>query len=120
MIKVQISFSKDANLENVKQQLLSINNGDYEFHCCFLPRKAVEEKGWDTAIVDLLEETLGDKLHYQLEKYDTFSDMMSNIETERIEIANLVNRMFVLDSGSAEGVRKEIELFSNAKIILFP
>ena len=118
-IKAQICFAKEADLKKVKEQLQQLKaEGTYEFHCCFLPRHIVEEKGWDTEIVDLLEEELGNELVWELEKYENFDAAMGNISGERERVANLVNRMFVLDSKEAQGVAEEIKLFTQCKVIL--
>lgn len=120
-IHVQICFECSADLNKVKEQLTELKNtNQYIFHHCFLSRKHVEEKGFTTDIVDMLDEVLGADQEAHLNKYDTFADAMLHIDKERKEVANGVNRMFVLDSGTAEGIRKEIELFTNMKVILLP
>lgn len=117
-IKVQISFAGNADLSKVKSQLEDLKEENFEFYCCFLPRHIVEQKGFDTAIVDMLENILGDKLHWQLAKYKTFDEAMTYIGKERAIIADTVNRMYILDSKIAKGVTKEIELFTSRKVIL--
>ena len=120
-ILVQISFAANANLENVRNQLIELKNEDkYTFASCFLNREMVIEKEFDTKIVDLLEGILGVEYSTKADEYATFSDFMDNIMIARKELADEVNRLFVLDSGTASGVAKEIELFTNAKVILLP
>jgi len=120
-IKAQICFAGTANLEKVKEQLVQLKNENkYEFHCCFLPRHIVVEKGFTTDIIDMLENTLGDDLIWELKEYKSFDDIMKDLYTVREHVANTVNRMFVLDSGTARGVAKEIELFTSAKVIMMP
>jgi hypothetical protein len=118
-VKVQICFAKDANLEKVKEQLVKLNSeNDFEYYCCFLPRNVVEEKKFDTKIVDMLDEVLGDKLIYMTKDFGDFDNIMKSWPAIRTITANIVNRLFVLDSGCAAGVGAEIELFTNAKVIL--
>ena len=122
-IRVQISFSKDADLENVRNQLLELNNGTYKFYSCFLPRDIVIEKGWSTDIVDLIDEVLGNEHSYVSEDYmgsQNFEEFMKDLPAMREYTADLVNIMFVLDSGTAAGVAEEIRLFTNKKVILLP
>lgn len=121
-IHVQICFACDANLERVKEQLeeLVTNHPEFRFHHCFLARHHVEEKGFDMAIVDMLDEVLGENQYRHLEDYETFSDAMSHLEEKRELVADLVNRMFVLDAGAAKGIAREIELFTRMKVVLLP
>jgi hypothetical protein len=120
-IKAQICFAGNANIENVKKQLEQLKaETKYQFYCCFLPKHLVEQKGFSPEIVDTLEEVLGEELVWQLKEYETFEAAMANIEQIRQDTAELVNRMFVLDSGTAAGVAKEVQLFTNAKVILMP
>lgn len=120
-ILVQISFAGNADLENVRNQLIKLREEDkYQFVSCFLTRKMVEEKEFSTEIVDMLDEVLGTCHDYAALEYDNFDTFMSNIQDVRQEVANAVNRMFVLDSGTAAGVADEIKLFTDAKVILLP
>jgi len=120
-IKVQICFSGNADLSKVERQLIELaKNENFEFYCCFLTRKQVEEKKFTLHIVNLLENTLKDRLTFMTKRYDTFEEVMSNMTFIRTETANMVNRMYVLDSGTAKGVREEIELFTNCKVVLMP
>ena len=118
-LKVQICFAGNADLTKVKEQLETIKKDQsIEFYCCFLPKHIVIEKGFSTDIVDLLESELGDRLVWQLQDCKTFSEAMNILPEKRIETANLVNRMYVLDSGTAKGVAEEIKLFTQCKVIL--
>lgn len=121
-VHVQICFAANSNLDNVRTQLIQLKEAhpEYRFHHCFLTRKHVEERGLSTAIVDLLDDVLGADQYAHLDCYDTFAEAMLHIDTKRILVADLVNRMFVLDSGTAEGVRAEVELFTNQKVVLLP
>ena len=120
-VKVQICFAGTAYLENVKKQLEELSkNDELEFYCCFLTRKQVEAKGFKLDIVDLLESTLGNRLTFMTNRYDTFDEVMANMTSLRTDTANLVNRLYVLDSGTAKGVAEEISLFTRLKVILMP
>lgn len=121
MIKVQICFSATSNLENVKNQLQDLAaNPEFEFYHCFMPRHIVEEKGYDTAIVDMLDEVLKNRMCSPVPMTATFETYIKNINVYREDIANVVNRMYVLDSGTADGIRNEIELFTSRKVIMLP
>lgn len=118
-IKAQICFAGTADLKKVEDQLIQLKKEDsFEFYCCFLPRHIVEAKEFNPAIVDLLENTLGDTLTWVFKDYDTFDNVMKDMSIKRKETANLVNRMFVLDSKEAKGVAEEIKLFTECKVIL--
>jgi len=118
-IKAQICFAGTADLENVREQLKELKNkNEYVFYCCFLPRHIVIEKNFTTDIIDVLEEELGDSLIWQLKDCVSFNEAMLKLPDIRKETANLVNRMFVLDSGTAKGVSEEIKLFTDCKVIL--
>lgn len=121
-VHVQISFTKEANLDNVKKQLITLKeqHPEYRFHHCFLSRKQVEEKGLSTDIVDMLDDIIGNVQYAHLDHYETFEEAMTHIEYRRSLVADLVSYMFVLDSGAAEGVRAEVELFTNKKVVLLP
>lgn len=127
VIKVQISFAKDADLANVESQLIELaSHKNYEFYCCFLPRDIVEEQGFGTQIVDLLDKTLGDRLTYQVStyKYPTakgdskFQAAMLWMSEIRDITANKVDKLYVLDSKSALGVAEEIKLFTKGRVNL--
>ena len=117
-LKVQISFGKDADLNVVNSQLEKLKEEDYEFYCCFPTRRIVENKNFDTGIVDTLEGTLGDKLHWVLDKYETFEDAMLNIKEKRKELAKVIDKIYVLDSGVNEGIKEEVYEASCGKVVL--
>ena len=119
-IKAQICFAgATSDLDKVREQLLQLKaEGKYEFYCCFLPRHIVNEKGFSTDIVDVLEESLGEELHWQLGEYENFSKAIAALPEVRKETAYMVNRMFVLDSKQAQGVANEIKLFTECKVIM--
>ena len=120
-ILAQICFAKDADLVKVREQLEQLKAEDtYEFRSCFLPPHVVKEKGWSTEIGDLIEDVLGYDHVYALGHCKNFEEAMEKLPEARKYVAETVNRMFVLDSGTAEGVRKEIEFFTNTKVILMP
>ena len=118
---VQICFADSADLAKVKAQLTQLKNTNgYIFHHCFLSRKQLEEEGLGTDIVDMLDEVLGVDQKAHLRKYDSFADAMKYIEKEREQVARLVSRMIVLDSGMPEKIRKEVQLFTESKVVLLP
>lgn len=119
MKKIQISFAGNANLENVEKQLKELSKKeDVKFICCFLNRKMVEEKGFTTEIVDLLENIIGDRLIWLADKYKNFDEFMKNIDKARTEVANQIDHLYVLDSETAKGVSREIELFTMGRVVL--
>lgn len=117
---IQVSFSCEANIEVVESQLLElVKLENTEFICCFLNRKMVEAKHFDTSIVDVLENTLGKKLTWMADKYDNdCTSFLSNLDNERMEVAKQIDHIYVLDSATAKGVAKEIELFSLGRVVL--
>ncbi len=117
-IPVQISFSCEANLEKVKEQLTNLKEQYpfFTFHHCFLSRKQVEEKGFSTNIVDMLDEVLGDNHVSYLDKYETFDEAKAHIKEERLKLSTITSELFVLDSGLADGVKKEIALYSHERV----
>lgn len=118
-IKAQISFAATADLEVVKRQLEKIKTEDqYEFYCGFLPRHIVEDKGFDTSIIDVLEGELGTDLVWVLKDCKTFEEAMTILPGKRREISETVEKIFVLDSKIASGVAEEVKEFTKGKVIL--
>lgn len=114
--KVQISFAGDANLTTVRTQLEEIvKNQDYErFYCAFLPRHIVEQKGYSTEIVDMLEEIFGDKLEWVMQYYRTFETCITNMNSKREYVANAVDTMIICNaSHMVTGVAFEKKLFKD-------
>lgn len=117
--RVFISFSKDSDLKVVEIQLKWLASLEgYEFVCCFLPRHIIEDEGMDLSIVNLLQDTLGDRLTWLLEGKETFKEASSVMDEQRQFGLDLSDKMYVLDSKSAVGVKKEVEIFTNGKVIL--
>lgn len=117
---IQISFGATADLGIVKNQLKELKEKfpEANYISCFLPRHIVKEKGFDTSIVDTIDGELGDKHTYAGEKFKDFADFMSNIEDTRITVSSTVDRLAVLDASEAKGVVREIELFTNSRLIM--
>lgn len=116
---IQISFAGNANLVRVEEQLKEISKmEDTEFMCCFLNRAMVKEKGFSMDIVNLLTDTLGDKLIWLADNYVTFGEFIDDIDNARQIVAEKIDNMYVLDATTAAGVSREIELFSLGKIVL--
>jgi hypothetical protein len=119
MKKIQISFAGNANLETVEEQLIKLSKmEDVEFYCCFLNRKMVTEKGFNTNIVDLLDRTIGDKITWLADQFPNFNEFMGNLDGARTEVAKIIDHIYVLDSATAKGVSREIELFTMGKVVL--
>lgn len=123
-IKVQISFAGNANLDNVRKQLEELaKNENFVFYTCFLSRRIVEEKALDTKIVDMLSDVLGMR-HISVPEdifgVLDFEEFMKELPSMRTQTADLVDRLYVLDSGTASGVAEEVQLFTNRKVILLP
>ena len=117
----QICFSKDADLQKVEEQLETLLlTTDYQFISCFLPLAVVEDAGFDTTLCLLLIRVMGDRHTFALQEEVTFIDAMDVLFDVRKEVANKVHKMFVLDSGVADGVREEVSLFINEKLVLMP
>ena len=122
--KIQISFAGDSDLSVIKDQLQELvkayENEPYIKFChCFLPREVVISKGFDTGIVDLLDEVLGDKQLNYIGKCKTFEECMEALPEARERVAKDVYRIHVLGTFDiAKGVKEEIRLSSNDKVIL--
>ena len=43
---------------------------------------------------------------------------LANLDNERMEVAKQIDHIYVLDSATAKGVAKEIELFSLGRVVL--
>lgn len=117
-LQVWICFGGDSNLATVEEGLKKITARDNieNYHLCFLSRRIVNEKGFSTDIVDLLEKYLGDKAIWHLDKYENFETAIANINKERVIVAKLVNKLVVLDSRNAKGVCAEIIAYSEKDI----
>lgn len=123
-IKVQISFAGKANLDNVRKQLEELaKNENFEFYTCFLSKRIVEQKNLDPAIVNMLRDVLGTR-HISVPEdifgVLDFEEFMRELPNMRTQTADIVNRLYVLDSGTVVGVAEEVQLFTNRKVILLP
>lgn len=123
-IKVQISFAGKANLDNVRKQLEELaKNENFEFYTCFLSERIVEQKNLDPAIVNMLSDVLGTR-HISVPEdifgVLDFEEFMRELPNMRTQTADIVDRLYVLDSGTATGVSEEVQLFTNRKVILLP
>ena len=111
---MQISFGKDSDLSQIREELTRIKNEYSEYYTfahCFLPRHVVEEKGWSTQILDLLDEVLGkDNHHSKLEEFKTFDECMKNLEDARKSLTNEISCLAIL--GLPKGVLAEINTYS--------
>lgn len=120
-IHVQVCFSQDANLDTVKRELLKLKaEGKYIFHHCFLPRHIVEEKQLPTTIIDMLDEILGDDQVCHLKDYATFHIANAFMDIAREEAAKQAECLIVIDTKFSLGIKKEIELFTDRKVLLLP
>lgn len=118
MINAWIVFGKDSDLAKVEeglQKVIKIEGID-KFHLCFIPRKLVEKLGWDLGIVELLEKYLGERAIWDLKRFNTLEEYLDNLPEERLRVAKLVKKLYVLDSRNAGGVRAEIEAYTNFEI----
>ena len=109
----QIAFAGDADLSLIRGQLKEVKEKftNAEFVHLFLPRKIVEEKGFDPKIVDLLDEILGENQHNPLAKEaENFDDFMSKIDEARVELATKTDLLIVLGVDIAAGVIKEVSV----------
>lgn len=113
-----IVFSKDSDLAKVEEGLKKVTKveGIDKFHLCFIPRKLVEKLNWDLSIVELLEKYLGDRAIWDLERINTLEEYLEELPKERLRVARLVKKLYVLDSRNAGGVRAEIEAYTNFEI----
>ena len=113
-----VCFGKDSDLAKVEEGLKKITVVEEidKFHVCFLPRKIVEQQHWDLAIVELLEKYLGDRAVWELERFNTLEECLTNLPEERLRVAKLVKKLYVLDSKNAGGVCAEIEAYTNFSI----
>lgn len=116
---IQISFAGDADLALIKGQLSDVRDqfSDAKFAHLFLPRKIVEEKGFNTAIVDMLDEVLGENQYNPLAEAANFDEFMSKIDEERLALAAETSLLVVLGTSIADGVLKEVN--SKSASILF-
>jgi len=118
-MKVQISFAANTDLVAVKERLIElVEKTDYEFVSCFLPRHIVKEKGFTTDIVDMLDEVLGDRHKYAGIAMENFDDFMANIYQLRFTVGKSVDVVYLIGSGIVGGIKDEINIASNGKIIL--
>lgn len=107
---IQISFAGDADLTVVKSQLAAIK-AQYEgneFVHLFLPRKIVQEKGFPTTIVDMLDEVLCENQSNPLADAANFDEFMSKIDGARLELSTKTDLLIVLGTNLADGVIKEV------------
>lgn len=119
-VRCQISFGADANLQLVEKQLRElVQLPNLEFYCAFLTRKQVEMKGLDTSIVNVLDEVLGDRLTYVTEAYDSFEDVMENIDTIRTNLCGITHIHYVLGLPVSKGVADEVNLRTHGKVIMY-
>lgn len=119
MKKIQISFAGNADLTTVWSQLVEISKmEDVKFYCCFLNERMVIGKGFSMDIINLLNATIGDRLVWLADDYNTFDEFMANIDSARLKVADQIDHIYVLDSSTAKGVSKEIELFTKGRVIL--
>lgn len=111
---IQVSFAGNADLVKIKDQLKQLvqeskeKYSEVQFAHLFLPRHIVEEKGFSTDIVDLLDEVLGDNQYNPIADSINFNDYMSKLENARFELATMTDSIAVLGVEVAEGVIKEI------------
>ena len=120
MSKIWVAFGGNANLENVERGLdeLLSKHPDATFYCCFLTKEVVTKEGFDPGAVDLLERKLGDRLEWLLKDYKSLDEVKPDLDKKRFECARICDKLCVLDSDTAKGVTREIEVMSNLKIIL--
>lgn len=121
-IWVVFSYTEDPKeLEIINTKLLQFvneNRGLYKYKCLFLPRKAVESKGFKTDLLDVLEQC-GDNIEFVLNKYNTFEECMDNINEERKILSNQSDKILaVLPILNVSNTFKiEIPQFVDNKII---
>lgn len=122
-MKVQVIFRIDdvdnsvifQKLKRMKDELVKDYGEDFTVHSCHLPRKIVEEKGWNTEVCDMFEHIFGD--HYQSEvTAETYESAMNEMNDYRKKVARMVDKIYVFSNESLGGVAIEIEEFSRGKI----
>ena len=88
------------------------------FIAVFLPRHIVIKEGFSTDIVDLLDEVLGDRHTYIGNEHKTLGEFVDQLHTMRVVTGNIVSKLFVLGTDIADGVKAEINEFTNYSVII--
>lgn len=125
---VQICFTikNSPDFEDLKKRLLDAKNrldkdyapGGYLAMSCHLNRDICNEKKLPTDVPDMFEEVFGkDGYKCQItEKH--FDNAIKNMQYHRRELATKAERLVILSDTPLTNVELEIELFTNARIII--
>lgn len=111
----------DKELDIIKTKLSKFIESNkempYKYKCLFLPRKVVEQKGFKTDLVDILN-NCGANIEFILDKYNSFEECMDNINKERIELSKESDKILsIIPTENISNMYKELSLFVERKII---
>ena len=106
-----------AKLKKLKRKLDFIYR-DYTIHSCLLPKHILEEKGFDSRLVDSLINIFGDRYSSELDNEKDFESAMRNLEEHRIKLSKKVDILVILSTAPLSKVAYELELFTENKVMV--
>lgn len=110
---------KDQSLEEIKEKLkkyldeLPFQERALAFHHCFMPRKLVEEKGFSTDLVDVLDELC---VPDQVRWYNTTDSITESRRLMLNNIAQIPRGQALFVGEIKEGVKEEYDLAKRLNI----
>lgn len=105
-----------TKIQKLKQELDFMYNGNYTVHSCLLPKHILEEKGFDSRLVDSLIKTFGDKYSTELENEKDFNSAIKNLDDYRKSLSKKVDRLVIVSCTPLSKVALELQLFTENKV----
>jgi hypothetical protein len=120
MVTIMISFAGNADIEKVKPQMVELaSRNDCEFICCFLNRAMVTEKGFDTKIVDAIDEAFGKKMTYVADGSKDFTSFMLELPELRKKTIDEATIVYALGTEMAKGLAEELNYANMGKSVIY-
>jgi len=120
-INLQLMFSVEHDdMRLVRENLAILVNDliktgvDYHFYWFGLNRAMVQEKGWSTEAVDILDELGGSRVVYVADDYESATAYLKGLSQIR---ANMVSKLYggvLLGLKLPKGVAEEVSLLSGS------
>lgn len=116
-MKFKVVFSAISDLFEVKRQMLQVMK-DYpgcEFVSLFMPPDLVKYLGVNESISMMLNTFKNHEFYIKAKTVEEYKD---RLRTARYELEEYCDKVLILDSGLTPGIQKEIETFSNGKVLV--